>query len=287
LVGKKTAVTVQGLDWQRKKWSTFASAILRLGEVGAVRMPNATMVVSRQLHSYYRQQHHAETFYVANGAIARQQKPSSRLAGWGLTPEQYILFLGRFSPEKNCHLLIDAYQRSSPAAKLVLAGGGRALDPYQINLRKNASDRILFLDYVSGEAFDELLTNAMLFVLPSDLEGLSLALLEAMAAGLCVLTSDIPENLELVENAGFTFRRGDQPDLERMLLRLIADPRLRQDSGRRARERVRAQYKWEEITRDIERVYFHMMGIEATETKKTPTAVIDSPTAATNAGRVA
>ena len=86
------------------------------------------------------------------------------------------MFLGRFSPEKNCHLLVEAFEKLDTSVKLVLAGGGPTSDPYARQLRQHASNRILLLDYVSGDVFDELLTNAMLFVLPSDLEGLSLAL---------------------------------------------------------------------------------------------------------------
>ena len=83
--------------------------------------------------------------------------------------------------------------------KLVLAGGSSHSDAYVESLRRHESDRIRFLPWVSGEDLDELLSNAALFVLPSDLEGLSLALLDAMAAGVCVLTSDIPENSEVVD----------------------------------------------------------------------------------------
>ena len=126
--------------------------------------------------------------------------------------------------------------------KLVLAGGGRSSDAYSQQLRAQASDRIMFLDYVSGDAFDELLTNARLFVLPSDLEGLSLALLEAMGAGLCVLVSDIPENIELMDGAGFTFKRGDVADLTRMLALLLHADALRADAGRAARKRIEEHY---------------------------------------------
>ena len=111
--------------------------------------------------------------------------------------------------------------------KLVLAGGSSHSEAYTRRLRQHQSDKVRVLDWVSGEALDELLTNAMLFVLPSDLEGLSLALLDAMGAGVCVLASDIPENRELVEGAGFTFRSGDQNDLERMLRLLISEPEIR------------------------------------------------------------
>ncbi len=257
---KKTVVTVQGLDWQRKKWGHFASGVLRLGEQAAIRFPNATMVVSRTLQEYFDRRYNAHTFYVPNGGTVREKQPIHHLPQWKLDPAHYILFLGRFSPEKNCHLLIHAYEQIDTDVKLVLAGGSSHTTQYAQALGTHASDRIVLLDWLSGDALDELLTNAMLFVLPSDLEGLSLALLDAMGAGLCVLTSDIPENCELVEGAGFTFKRGDVADLERMIRLLLADSRVREEAGRSAREKIRAHYQWSQITAEIERVYLSLLG---------------------------
>ena len=139
--------------------------------------------------------------------------------------------------------------------KLVLAGGSSHSDAYADGLRQRQSDRVRVLDWVSGEALDELLTNAMLFVLPSDLEGLSLALLDAMGAGVCVLASDIPENCELVDGSGFTFRHGDQNDLERMLRLLISEPEIRKAAAGKARARVWEHYLWGRVAREIEGSY--------------------------------
>jgi len=258
LVGKRTAVTVQGLDWKRKKWGR--AAVLRLGERAAVWCPDTTMVVSRTLRSYFQEQYRAETRYIANGALLRERRPANKILEWGLRPEGYVLFLGRFSPEKNCHLLIDAYESLETEVQLVLAGGGNRRDAYYHEILGHASNRVRLLEYVSGDAFDELLTNAMLFVLPSDLEGLSLALLEAMGAGLCVLASDIPENRELVEGAGFLFRPGDQADLQRMLRVLMANQDLREKAGEAARQRIQEQYLWPKIAQEIEQTYLEMMG---------------------------
>ena len=244
LARKKTAVPVQGLDWQRRKWGQLASAILRLGEREAVRLPNSTMVVCRSLQSYYRKRYRTETVYVANGADLRERRQASRTREWEIDPGNYILYLGRFSPEKNCHLLIDAFERIETDVRLVLAGGAQTSDDYAQQLRRHASARNGFVDYVSGDTFAELLTNAILFVLPSDMEGLSLALLEAMSAGLCTLVSDIPENRELVDGTGFTFKRGDVADLEHMLRFLIADREIREDAGRNAKRRIEDQYLW-------------------------------------------
>jgi glycosyltransferase involved in cell wall biosynthesis len=260
LLGRKTVVTVQGLDWQRKKWGPVASAVLRLGERASVSLPNGTMVVSQALQRRYREIHGVEAFYVPNGGVLRERSEPRKIVEWGLEPGKYVLFLGRFSPEKGCHLLVEAFEQIETDVKLVMAGGASYCDEYSRELRSHACDRIRILDWVSGETLDELLTNAMLFVLPSDLEGLSLALLDAMGAGLCVLTSDVPENCEVVDGAGFTFRRGDAADLAERLRFLIANPSVRAAAGKTAKKRIEEQYQWQRVAEDIEKAYFKVMG---------------------------
>ncbi|MFZ0772306.1 MAG: glycosyltransferase family 4 protein [Candidatus Sulfotelmatobacter sp.] len=287
LAGKKTVVTVQGLDWQRKKWGRIASAVLRLGERAAVSLPTSTMVVSRTLRQHYWDSHGVDTRYVPNGGLLRKRRFPDKVLDWRLEPGNYILFLGRFSPEKGCHLLVEAYERLETDTKLVMAGASSYCDNYSRQLRSHASERIKMLDWISGEALDELLTNAMLFVLPSDLEGLSLALLDAMGAGLCVLTSDVPENREAVEGAGFTFRRGDVADLADRLQFLIANPAVREAAGVAAQHRIREQYQWTTVAAQIERVYFEMMGWNLTETaakKPSGRAAAPAPAARRKAG---
>jgi len=287
LAGKKTVVTVQGLDWQRKKWGRIASAVLRFGERAAVSFPTSTMVVSRTLRQHYWDRHGVETLYVPNGGLLRDRRFPDKVLDWGLEPGNYILFLGRFSPEKGCHLLVEAYERLATDTKLVMAGASSYCDGYSHQLRTHASERIKMLDRVSGEDLDELLTNAMLFVLPSELEGLSLALLDAMGAGLCVLTSDVPENREAVEDAGFTFRRGDVADLADRLQFLIANPAVREAAGVAAKRRIREQYQWTKVAAEIERVYFEMMGWNLTETaakKPSGRAAAPAPAARRKAG---
>jgi glycosyltransferase involved in cell wall biosynthesis len=260
LAGKKTVVTVQGLDWQRGKWGRIASRVLRWGEAAAVSAPDATMVVSRTLQQHYRQQYNRDTIYVPNGATLAPRRLAQQLLEWDLLPDNYVLFLGRFSPEKNCHLLIDAFENLNTDMKLVLAGGSSHSDAYARRLRRHESDQIRFLPWVSGSHLEEIVSNAALFVLPSEIEGLSLALLDAMATGVCVLASDIPENNEVVEGAGYTFHRGDQADLERMLDLLIRNPELRRQSAARERERIQSQYLWPEIARSIETAYYSVLG---------------------------
>lgn len=281
LAGKKTVVTVQGLDWRRKKWGWLASRVLRWGEAAAVTLPDATMVVSRTLQQHYRQQHHRETIYIPNGAKFTPPPMPRKLIEWNLLPQNYVLFLRRLSPEKNCDLLIDAFENLNPSMKLVLAGGSSHSDSYVESLRLHESDQIRFLPWVSGDALEELLSNSALFVLPSEIEGLSLALLDAMAAGVCVLASDIPENIEAVGGAGFTFRSGDRADLQRKLELLTQNPELRRESAIRGRERIQSQYLWPEIARSIEKAYYNVLGRTPSETAPRDAILIRASAAAT------
>ncbi len=266
LWGKKTTVTVQGLDWQRRKWGRVASTVLRLGEQASVSLPNGTMVVSQALQRRYRETHRIEALYVPNGGVLREKRAPKKILEWGLDPGKYVLFLGRFSPEKGCHLLVEAFEQIGTDVKLVMAGASSYCDEYSRELRSHASDRIRMLDWVSGETLDELLTNAMLFVLPSDLEGLSLALLDAMGAGVCVLTSDVPENREVVDGAGFTFQRGSAGDLADRLRFLIANPAVREAAGKAAKRRIEDQYQWQTVAESIEKAYFKVMGWRVLQT---------------------
>jgi glycosyltransferase involved in cell wall biosynthesis len=279
--GKKTLVTVQGLDWQRGKWGRLAAFVLRLGERASVGLPNGTMVVSQTLHQRYREQHGVDSFYVPNGATLRRKREPRKIFDWAVTPGKYILFLGRFSPEKGCHLLVEAYERMRTDVKLVMAGASSYCDDYSRQLRTHASDQIKILDWVTGEALDELLTNAMLFVLPSDMEGLSLALLDAMGAGLCVVASDVPENREVVRDAGYTFRRGDAGDLADRLSFLIANPAVREAAGRAAKARILEHYMWPKIAAEIERAYFQVLGWEQATVAKKPSLGVE------DAGKIA
>jgi glycosyltransferase involved in cell wall biosynthesis len=154
---------------------------------------------------------------------------------------------------------IEAFEKLDCPLKLVLAGGSSHTDAYAATLRARQSERIKILDWLSGEALEAVLTNAALFVLPSDLEGSSLDLLDAMGAGVCVLASDTPENCEVIAGTGFTFRRGDVEDLQRMLSLLLSDSRLRETACKLSLERIRERYLWGKVVADVNDIYSQLI----------------------------
>lgn len=208
LRGTPTVVTIHGLDWRRAKWHGFARWYLRAGEKIAAKYADEIIVLSRGMQDYFEQSYGRKTHVVPNGvtppAAARAKEITAR---FGLKKDGYLLYLGRLVPEKGVHYLIEAYRGLRTEKRLVIAGrlDGSA---YAKRLRAlSARDkRIILTDFVSGKVLDELLSNAFLYVLPSEVEGQSLSLLEAMSCGTRCLVSDISENVEAGAKYAATFK---------------------------------------------------------------------------------
>lgn len=194
LFGIRVIATIHGLDWQRAKWGNFASKVLKTGEKVAAKYADEIIVLSQNVQEYFKTTYGRNTHYIPNGIENPVLREAKQIKDkWGLEKDSYILFLARIVPEKGLHYLIDAYEQLHTDKKLVIAGGSSNAMEYMEKIRRKASenDNILMTDFVQGEILTELLSNAYLFVLPSDIEGMSISLLEAMSYGNCCLVSDI------------------------------------------------------------------------------------------------
>lgn len=260
LAGRKVVVTVHGLDWRREKWGRAAAAFLRACEWSATRFPDATIVVSRTLEEHFRARGGRNVRFIPNGTVMPGPAPAGPIEALGLAPERYLLFVGRLVPEKGLHVLLRAHRDATPDVPLVIAGEGHFTDDYVTACRSLAGENARFLGAVYGETLASLQQHAAVVVAPSSLEGLSIALLEAMSFGRAVLASDIPENAEVVAGAGEVFRRGDAPDLGRVLRALLADPARRAALGAAARARIAERYDWDRVTDRTLELYRSLAG---------------------------
>ncbi len=257
LRGTRSVVTIHGLDWEREKWGRVAAWILHRCEYPAVHFPTRAIVVSRTLRQYFAEKYQIVAEVIPNGTNVPVTRPPSKMKRFGLDGAPYVLFVGRLVPEKGVHYLLEAFGALDvdPRVKLVLAGGTSFSDSYVQELRSHQSDRIRFLGYVFGDVLEELWSNAYLVVQPSTLEGLSISLLEALSYGKCVLTSDIPENLEVVGDSAPSFRSRDVEDLRAKLKLLIESPDLVRHYEALSRDLVIRNYSWDRIVESLERVY--------------------------------
>ena len=176
---------------------------------------------------------------------------------YGLKKDGYFLFLARIVPEKGLHYLIEAFSGLETDKKLVIAGGSSQAMDYMERIHRMAAEdeRILMTDFVQGQVLEELYANAYAFVLPSDVEGMALTLLEAMSYGDCCLVSDIRENTEVVEDMALTFKKGDVRDLRRQLVWMLAHPEEVRRMGEASVDYICGKYDWDDVTRRTIAVY--------------------------------
>jgi len=259
LAGQTTVSSVRGLDWQREKWGRIARLVLQLSEIATVRFPTTTVVVSETLRRHYQQQHARNTAVIPNGVFSPVVRPADRILQMGLRPNGYLLFAGRLSPEKGCHLLIKAYSAFETPIKLALVGGSSFSDGYIAELKSMAGPNVVFTGAVDRTTMEELHSNCYAFVLPSQMEGLSNSLLEAFSYGNCIITSDIEENLEVVGDAGIPFRRNDLDSLREALQAILTRPDVIERCRQRARAAANGRWDWDQVARATERFYYQTL----------------------------
>lgn len=258
LFGKKCIATIHGLDHKRAKWGKFASWYIRTGEKCAVRFADELIVLSRDVKQYFKNTYNRETVFVPNGVSPATPVAAEKITGlFGLHKNDYILFLGRVVPEKGVKYLIEAYKGLKTDKKLVIAGGASDTGAYMQELKTLAGEdpNIVFTGFVQGRVLEELYSNAYVYVLPSDLEGMPLSLLEAMSYGNCCLTSDIPECADVLEEHGVTFPKGNVPALQETLQRLCDYPAIVVRYKHRAAEYICSRYSWDDVTTKTLQLY--------------------------------
>lgn len=259
LFGKRCVVTIHGLDWAREKWkSGFGSKYIKFGEKTAVKYADEIIVLSKGVQKYFQDTYHRSTTIIPNG-VNRPQKRQARLITekFGLHENDYICALSRLTEEKGIHYLIEAYQKLHTDKKLVIAGDTSDTDDYVKRLKEMAvgNENIIFTGFVSGELLDELYSNAYVYVLPSNLEGMPLSLLEAMSYGNAVIGSDIPEIADVVEDKALLFQKSNAADLQEKLQLLCDHPEQVEKYKREAADFICRKYNWDDVVNETLKLY--------------------------------
>lgn len=259
LFRKRVVVTIHGIDWQREKWkSGFGSKFIRQGEKNAVKYADEIIVLSKGVQTYFKDTYGRETRFIPNGVNRPELRAARQIAAkFGLEKDSYILFLGRLVPEKGIRYLVEAFKQVKTDKKLVIAGGSSDTESFMEELKELAKsdERILFTDFVQGEILDELYSNAYLYTLPSDLEGMPLSLLEAMSYGNCCLVSNIPECTEVVEDKALIFKKSDVNDLRKKLQEACDEPEKVKALKEEAADFICRKYNWDEVVKETLELY--------------------------------
>lgn len=197
LMGRKVIVQGHGLEWKRSRWSIAGKMFLKLSEIPSVKFCNTLTVVSKVQQKYIRENYGIESVVIPTGVNPPVREEPQLIKEYGLKGNDYILFASRLVREKGAHYLINAYNSLKTNKKLVIAGDAEHEDKYKSELNRLAkgNEKIIFPGFATGKLLNELFSNCYLYVQPSEIEGLPIALLEAMSYGNCCLASDIEENI--------------------------------------------------------------------------------------------
>ena len=248
--GIRTVATIHGLDWQRAKWGRLASTYIKMGEKAAATKADGLIALSEGVRRYFKETYGREAVFIPNAVDAKEALPASVIKEkWNLEKDSYLLYLGRLVPEKRPELLIEAFRVLETNKRLVIAGGSSDTLAYEKELRAAAQgdNRIVFTGFVNGEPLAELYSNCYAYVLPSDVEGMPMSLLEAMAYGCCCVTSDISECADVLAGNGVTFEKGSADSLRAALRGLLADAGRAGALGAAAKAHVEKTYNWDSV----------------------------------------
>lgn len=244
--------------YEHQKWGGLAQRALRLGERMCVRYADKLIVVSRVLRDYVETSYQRKAYYIPNGVMPSSSLPPDEIyKKWGLEEKDYIVNVSRLIRHKGIHYLIRAFKELNTEKKLVIVGEGTYTDDYVRQIKEEAQDdpRVILTGVQFNDTLKELYSNAFAFVQPSEAEGLSISLLEAMSYGLPVISSNIEENQEALGDAGIFFQNKDHKDLAQKLEYLINNPETAQALGEKSKEKTRREYNWENIAEETLRAY--------------------------------
>ncbi len=265
----KIVATCHGLDWQRAKWGAISRRVIKAGEQTAVKAADALTVVSENLQDYFVKAYGRPTEYVGNAPVAFTGIPDTNRSytrALGLSQGRYLVFVGRLVPEKCPDLLIRAFNTMQLSGwKLVFVGGTSDTNLYTTQILELArvNPNIIFTGELQGARLAEVVRNAGLFVLPSNVEGLPLALLEAMNEQIPVVVSDIPVHQKIIgDDRGLLFKKGDAKDCSRALGWALKHPTVMSEFAERAARYVRRHHNWDDITLSYLNLYESLLDLD-------------------------
>jgi glycosyltransferase involved in cell wall biosynthesis len=255
VLGMPSIINVDGLDSRRVKWGRYARLYLRWAERIAPRCATATITDSRSVQDLYRDEYGAETHFIPYGSDMDGEDTGEHLRRYGLEPRSYILFVGRLVAENNAHVLVDAFKGLDTDLKLVVVGDAPYADEYQKALMETKDPRVIFTGYVFGDGYRELARNAAIFVAPTEVGSTHPVIVEAMAAGNCVVVNDYAPNVETIGDAGLSYPgREGAAALRRVLAELLDDPARVERYRELAKTRAREHYSWDAVTEAYEKL---------------------------------
>jgi glycosyltransferase involved in cell wall biosynthesis len=255
LAGTPVALNVDGIERLRKKWNALGRAWYLVSERLATWLPNAIVTDADVIKTYYRARYDAPSTFIPYGCTVGRAAGRATLDEFGLEPDNYVLYVSRLEPENNALAVVEGFEQTKLDHKLVVVGDAPYAREYIATLKRRAGPRVVFTGGVYGDGYRELQCHARCYVHATEVGGTHPALVEAMGFGNCILVHDVPENREVVRDAGLFFDARRPDTLASRLTELVDSPGLVETYRARAEARAREAYSWERVTDQYEELF--------------------------------
>lgn len=275
IFGIPVILNVDGLEWERRKWNRIAKLYLKTSAWLTKFLPTTVVTDAKVIQDYYAQNLNMDTTMIPYGAVVTRKRNDIVLKKYGVKPGEYYLYVARFEPENNPHLVVKAFEGVNTTKKLLMVGDAPYAKSYCTSFKNTKDPRIIFTGYVFGDDYKVLQQNAYVYIQATEVGGTHPALIEAMGYGNCVLVNGTPENMETVNGSAvpFWFYRGDRAaeGLRRKIQSVDNDPKLVSSYRKKAMQHIKRTYRWERVTEQyidlIEQVLVHDLGYKSLQTK--------------------
>jgi len=257
--GQKVVLNVDGIERRRQKWSPLGKAYYRMSEFLSTILPDRVVTDARSVQEYYLKEYGFRSPFIPYGASAQKCESREELKPHGLSPGEYILYVSRFEPENNAHLVIRAYIESKIDDPLVMVGDAPYAQEYIRELKRLAEGKnIVFPGAIYGVGYRELLSHCLCYIHATEVGGTHPALIEAMGAGCLVLVNETAENREVVGEAGFLYPFNEVGSLAQSIRRVSSRPEDYRSYRDQAQQRVRDLYDWETVVTQYEAMFHEL-----------------------------
>lgn len=252
--GTPVAINVDGLERDRDKWNALGKLYYRLGERASVWFATHIVTDAAVIKDYYKDEYGVDSTMITYGAPIARETSEIVPQKYGVQSNKYVLYLSRLEPENNADMVIEAFAKVKTEMKLLVVGDAPYSTEYKARLRALADKdpRVLFTGYVFGDDCKALQQNAYCYVHATEVGGTHPALLEGMGAGNCVIAHQTPENVEVLGDAGLLFSNIDE--LAEKIRLTLDEPELVKRFGALAQQRIAAEYSWESVADEYEKL---------------------------------
>ncbi len=239
----KLMVNLDGLEWQRAKWSAFGKTFLKISERLAVRWSGTPIADNPGISQYIQQKYNVSPKLLSYGVcIPEETSPHSPLALSGFEPNNYGLAIARMEPENQIELIIQAFLQAKKP--LIVVGGLTSKYAKDLFKRYHNQSSILFMGPLYHDpSLQWLRKNARIYVHGHSVGGTNPSLLQAMASGCTIVAHNNEFNRFTLDNAGFYFN--DQKQLQQQIENLWD---FQSTKGHMAKERASELFSWEKVT---------------------------------------